>query len=123
MHMPMNKTLLIFIVALIVKLCFLCFFSSQLLLYAETMFYHMTQLAEDRDNCVGVSASINKKSKILTFLLLVLAFHCVEGRVVTYFIEWYCESYNVVCLVVHELSSNHEWPSHIIVEVIVSCCI
>jgi len=44
-----------------VKLRFLCFFFSQLLLYAETMFYHMTQLAEDRDNCVGVSASINKK--------------------------------------------------------------
>ena len=39
-----------------VKLCFFLFFFSQLLLYVENMFYHMTQLAEDRDNCVGVSA-------------------------------------------------------------------
>lgn len=41
---------------LMVKLCFFGFFFSQLLLYVENMFYHMTQLAEDRDNCVGVSA-------------------------------------------------------------------
>lgn len=42
-----------------------CFF-SQLLLYAENMFYHLTQLAEDRDNCVGVSVTYVKLSfKIL----------------------------------------------------------
>lgn len=46
-HVPINKILFL-------SLLF-CFF-SQLLLYAENMFYHMSQLAEDRDNCVGVSA-------------------------------------------------------------------
>ena len=29
--------------------------SSQLVLYTENMFYHLTQLVEDRDNCIGVS--------------------------------------------------------------------
>lgn len=35
--------------------CVCLIFCSQLLLYAENMFFHLTQLAEDRDNCVGVS--------------------------------------------------------------------
>ncbi|XP_078351511.1 uncharacterized protein LOC144636228 isoform X2 [Oculina patagonica] len=32
---------------------------DQLLLFAENMFYHMTQLAEDRDNCVGMMSHLS----------------------------------------------------------------
>ncbi|KAJ7381954.1 positive regulation of protein localization to cilium [Desmophyllum pertusum] len=33
--------------------------ADQLLLYAENMFYHITQLSEDRDNCVGMVSHLS----------------------------------------------------------------
>ncbi|XP_068681425.1 girdin-like isoform X2 [Montipora foliosa] len=33
--------------------------TDQFLLYAETVFYHMTQLAEDRDNCIGMISHLS----------------------------------------------------------------
>lgn len=55
----------------VVQYYLICFFSicSQLLLYAENMFYHITQLSEDRDNCVGVSTMCEISVHVVTVLL------------------------------------------------------
>jgi len=39
--------------------------ADQLLLYVENMFYHMTQLAEDRDNCVGMISHLSYERDVL----------------------------------------------------------